>query len=213
MHDAPLFRIGGVDRGCCQRAESRIGSPANSDSGGNRSRSDGRSLCRSHSSTSVPAGSDCGADAEQQYHHGLRVISAGPAGDLRPRGQADCPCQHHPSGTSVLASVGSLADTPAPRQGPPSGVLERGAGWTDPAAVRPDLREQPVQGLAPRPAASQHHAAPSRRIPRHRRTGSPLRTPGDRTRTPGCRLGIPQTRARSSQAECSGMGRACGNGR
>jgi hypothetical protein len=40
----------------CQRAEPRSGSPANSDPGGNRSRSDGRSLCRSQSSMRVPAG-------------------------------------------------------------------------------------------------------------------------------------------------------------
>src|SRR6267154_484075 len=67
--------------------------------------------------------------AEQPYHHGLRVIWAGPAGDLRARGQADCPCQHHLSGTSALASVGSLAGTPACGPGP-EGCAGRGAGST-----------------------------------------------------------------------------------
>src|SRR5260370_40801179 len=42
------------------------------------------------------------------------LICSGQAGALRDRGQADCSCQYHPSGTSALASVGSLVGTPAP---------------------------------------------------------------------------------------------------
>ena len=50
--------------------------------------------------------------AEQQYHHGLRVISAGPAGDLRARVRTYCPWRNPAPGRSAFASVGSLAGTP-----------------------------------------------------------------------------------------------------
>src|SRR6185312_6671545 len=68
---------GGVSLPWCQRAESRSGSPANSDPGGNRSRSDGRSLCRSHSSMNVPAG--------PRFSSGVAFHLMGPAGRIGER--------------------------------------------------------------------------------------------------------------------------------
>ncbi len=109
---------------------------------------------------------------EQQWWN---VATALDANAICPRSRSTQACCSSSSGpgSAVASSLSAASNAPAWALACAAvkARAERCAGSS------PHLREQPAQGLALLPAAPQHHTAPLRRIPRHRRTGPALSTP------------------------------------